>query len=1025
MFTFLPHRLRIVLLGLVLVVGRCPCSYAQLPLRSSSELFVQGIALFQKEQYAHAQHHLETYIQLHGGKLNAVEASYYAALCAIKLGQPDGEELLHQFIKTYPQHHLARLAYYQLGNLCFSKQDFKKSITYYLQVDKEVLDKTMQYEHQYRLAYAYLNEKNFEQASIHFDEIKRHENVYCYAASYYAGYIALKNADYVTALDDLIRAGQNEAYQAMVPYLVLQVYYKQQKFHELLHYIHEINSTEIALKEKDEITLLTAEAYFFTGSYVLAVQHYEDYIAMKDFIVTSEVLYRTAYALYRTGEAYKALQYFKELALQEDIIGQWASYYAGLLYIKTHQKRLALAAFEKAQRMSLCADVQEEARFQYAKMNYELGYFSVAIQTLEEFKKVYATSQYIPEANVLLGDAYLRTHDYDLAIRHIEGLETKSKRMLEVYQKVAFYKGSEYFNNAAYTQAISLFRKSLKHASDQALSIQTQFWLGESLSALQQYEQAIPAYQCVLDSAFQASTFYQKALYGLGYAYFNIEDYAQALPQFIRYITQQQGSTSTSWVQDALIRSADCYYATKNYQQSLQSYERVLSYQPAHVHYQKGIIYNILNDNKAAQASFQAILDDHAQTLYYEKALFEMAHIGLVQSNYPQAIKKFTEFIQKKPQSMLLPDALMGRAIAYVNLKQYNQALQDYEHLLSVYPQHPNAQNALLELSKICMLEGKPEKFNQYLANYQIVNPDASVLEKVTFETAKTLFYDQYYTVAIEKLQEFWVRYPQSKLLPEVSFLIAEAYYRQGDAPNAVEHYKIALQEPQAPFYNKILLRMGALVYKQEDFAQALKYYRQLQDCAKSKKENYHALAGMMKANHALKRYEAVQQYASKIIEQGNMAVNATSEATLFMGKAAMKQGKYQEARAYFSQLVKNTRDHHAAEAQYLLAQLHYDAQQYQQSLAVLFDLNKQFTAYKAWIDQSFLLIADNYLALQEDFQAKATLQSIIDNTEDKTIVASAQQKLETLQHKIDLPVKLSDTVESPLEEEAFKILED
>jgi len=1004
------------LFALVLYMAFYLPGNAQPLLPQPSSLFVKGLTLFQKEKYESAQHYLEAYMRLYGNHLHAIEAQYYAALCAIKLGRPDGEERFHQFIKAYPQHYKAILAYYQLGNLYFANQDFAKSITYYLQVDTSVLDKAAQYELRYRLAYAYLNTKDFERALAGFNDIKTHEHAYCYAANYYAGCIAFKNGDYTTALNDLMRASENSAYRPVVPCLVLQVYYKQKRFQELLNYIHEVSGAEVVLKDEDEIALLTAEAYFFTGNYVSAAQHYEEYMALKDFVVASEVLYRTAYALYQTDEVYKALKYFKELALQEDAIGQSASYYTGLLYLKENQKTLALAAFDKAQKENFFADIQEEAAFQYAKVSYELSHFVTTIETLQKFKQAHPTSKHLPEANALLSEAYLRTNDYDLAMMHIEGLAKKSQRILKVYQKVTFCGGSEYFNNAAYSQAISLFQKSLNHPFDQALVTQAQLWLGESLSALQQYEQAIPVYQHVLDSVAKTDAFYQQAVYGLGYAYFNTANYAQALAQFLQYTSQHQDSTPTAWLQDALVRSADCYYVTKNYKRALQCYDQALQYYPAHVHYQKGVIYGILGNKYAAQSSFQAIFDDYAHTVYYEKALFEVAHIDFLQNNYPQAIEKFTKFIQKKPHSTLLPDTLLSRATAYVNLEQYDQATQDYERLLKTYPKHPNAQSALLELSKICMLEGESEKFKQYLTNYQATNPDPDASEKVTFDTAKTLFYDQRYEDAIEQLQGLVVRYPKSKLVPEAIFLVAEAYYRQGDVPSALKQYQIALKESQTPFYNKILLRIGALAYKQKDFVQALTYYRKLKECAQSKKESYCALVGMMKASHALQRYEEAQQYASLIIEKGNLTVNATSEATLFLGKAAMQQGKHEEAQAYFTQIVKNTQDGHAAEAQYLLAQLHYESQEYQQSLEALFELNKRFPAYKAWANKSFLLIAENYLALKEDLQAKATLRSIIENAEEEAIVASAKQKLEALTQRVGLSAQPSDTEEGLLE---------
>lgn len=1003
--------LRILFLGLVLLFSHSSLGYTPFSSRSPSELFAQGLALFQKEKYAHAQCHLEAYTRLCDEDLNAVEARYYMALCAMKLGQPDGEERFHQFIKRYPKHCKAAWAYYQLGNFYFVNQDFAKSITYNLEVDQSVLDRATQYEFQYRLAYAYLNVKNFEQALAYFNNIKASGNAYCAAASYYAGYIAFKNEDYATALSDLRRANENPAYQSAVPYLVLQIYYKQQRFQDILDYIHEVRNGAVVLKEDDEVALLTAEAYFFTGDYVAAAQHYEEYIAIQDFAATSEVLYRVAYALYQAGETYKALKYFKELAVQEDAVGQSASYYAGLLYLKTDQKVLAATAFDKAQQLNFSNTIQREAAFQYAKVSYELENFDATIGALKEFRQTHTTSQHLSESSVLLSEAYLCTQDYDSAIKYIENLDQKPRRILQVYQQATFCKGSEYFNKAAYNQAINLFQKSLQYPFDSSLVVQAQLWLGESFSALQRYEEAVPAYQHVLGSTVETDAMCQQATYGLGYAYFNTAHYAEAIPQFVQYTRKHQTATPTAWLADARVRLADCYYATKNYQKALKSYDQAFKHDSAHVYYQKGIIYSLLDRPDTAQANFQAILDHYAHTVYYEKAWFETAHIDLVRNDYPKAIDRFTQFIREIPHSTLLPDVLLSRATAYVNVEQYDQAVKDYEQLLQQYTKHPNAQSALLGLSRIGMLEGQPEKYQKYLADYQAANPGA--MEKIVFDIAKALFYDQYYTTAIKQFNEFVVRYPKSKLVSEAVFLIAEAHYRQDDLPSALQQYQTALTEPYTPFYNKILSRMGTLSYRKKDFSSAWAHYQELKNCAQNEKERYHALVGMIKASYALQHYEEARQYALQITEaSSDLPPHITSEALLFLGKVAMQQGEHQAAQDYFIKIVQKNQGKQAVEAQYLLAQSYYSTQAYQQSLEALFKLNRQFPAYKEWTNKSFLLIAQNYLVLNEDQKAKATLQSIIDNAEEEAAIASAQQVLSTLKHKQVAPTQGSYTEE-------------
>ncbi len=1017
-----------IYLGLVFQISLCLPIFAQALLKNESlQSFTQGLDLLEKEKYSAAQHCFETYLICPKNYLNAIEAKYYMAYCAVNLFQPHGASFFHMFIKKYPSHPKAAQAYYQLSNLYFIHQDFAKSITYYQKVDENQLDKDTQQALRYQLAYAYLSNKKFNRALVHFNAIKTQENAYTQAANYYAGYIALRNGNYTTALADFNKAAKNQAYKPVVPYMIVQVYYKQKRFKALFNYVHELARADIALKNQDEISLFTAEAHFFLQAFQAAAINYTTYLTLQNVAVERPIVYRAAYAFYKTKATDQAIKYFKTLACAPDSLGQLSSYYMGLLYLQTNQKILALGAFEQARQHTFLPAVQEEAAFQYAQLKYDLGPMTQAIGALKKFKKNYPKSQYVAEANVALSQAYWHTKDYDLAIAHLEALAHKSPHLLKMYQTVTFYRGTEYFNDERYEAAVSLLKKSLAYAYDKTITFSAYFWLGESFSALQAYEKAIPAYQQALKTG--QNPYYIQALYGLAYAYFNTHDYAQALAKFAQYLDKVPMTKGVILRQDAAIRLADCYYANKDYDQALQLYDQAIQKNNpamAHAYYQKGIIQGILGHIAVAQENFNVIFKNYRSTTYYEQALFNSAQLEFEQGNYLVAIKNFTRFIDKKPHSTLLPNTLLNRGIAYHNRKDYAQARKDYETVLQDYATHPNAESALLELQKMSALAGEPAQFEKYLAAYKAANPDSNSLEKIEFEVAKSLFYHQHYTQAIDHFIKFLVDHPQSVLHKTIHFLTAEAYYKTGDTTKALQGYYQSLQNHDNAHYNKIMLRIAHLEFQQKNFSKALVYYHGLQAVASNKREIYHALSGIMKTHEALQQYDSVMHYARLIIQQGNIAMNAKNEALLFLGKAAMHQGAHAQAVDYFLQTINAAKDHNAAEAQYLLAQVAYMDKNYAQSLELLFDLNKQFPSYTRWVDQSFLLIADNYRALDETLQAKATLHSIIAHAADSSLTNQARKKLADLatqvRHATQQPVTLQ---KKDREVHEFKTLEE
>src|SRR5690606_26568189 len=90
------------------------------------------------------------------------------------------------------------------------------------------------------------------------------------------------------------------------------------------------------------------------------------------------------------------------------------------------------------------------------------------------------------------------------------------------------------------------------------------------------------------------------------------------------------------------------------------------------------------------------------------------------------------------------------------------------------------------------------------------------------------------------------------------------------------------------------------------------------------------------------------------------------------------------------------------AEAQYYVAQLQYEAKEYDKALESAFDVIDNRSSYDYWVAKSFIVLADAYAGQGNDVQGKSTLESIIENYErdDDGIIVSAKERLKKLNNE-------------------------
>jgi TolA-binding protein len=693
-----------------------------------------------------------------------------------------------------------------------------------------------------------------------------------------------------------------------------------------------------------------------------------------------------------------AIKLFEEVGIAKDSLSQYNAYYLGGLYLRQGNYRYASNAYEQAKLLNFNEEIAEESHFQLAKLNLKEGNTSNAVSELTSFIEKYPNSSYLTHANELLSESYLNSNAYEQAIKFLESIDNKSIKLKEAYQRVTFYQGAEYFNQANYFRAMQLFKKSVEYPQNKSLLGETYFWMGEAFSTGKKFTDAISSYEKSLSNSNSSNSWYANLNYGLAHAYYNDKQFEKSLQYFKDYLKNGKRAT---YYDDAVIRLADCYYVTKNYNVAINYYQKAIEERNSnsdYAYFQKGVVNSINNENKLANQSFDKVINDYSNSKYYDNAIFQKAQLAFESGQYETAIIGFSNLLKNLQQSPLRPYAYSKRALAYFNLKQYAKAEDDYTLILKNYLTHSTANGALAGLQELYSIMNKEGDLDQYLTAYKKANPNDGEVTKIEFDAAQSLYFNQKYDRAIASFTAYIDNYPNHSLTADARYYLADSYYRNEQLNEGLELFYQVVDDNNTSFNKRSIQKIAEIELNKEEFDKARLYFTKLLDQAENKKDKYNAYIGLLEIAKAKSDYSKMIMYADLILEEAAVNANAINEAYLNKGMANYFQGKYADAKQSFQNAVNAAKDEFAAESHYMIALMQYNSQDFQQSINTLFELNKNFGSYSQWLGKSFLLIADNYFAMGEIFQAKATLNSIIENSDSRVLKDEAQLKLDIIE---------------------------
>ncbi len=943
--------------------------------------FRNGIQLFEKQLFSAAKQQFATYLQ-QAENTHALQAEYYQLLCALQLKEPEMEGKIKDFAARYAGSLQVILLYRQTANYFFEQQDYDNTIAYYTPVAANKLQTPEDFQAAFQLGYAYFEKKKYDEALEKFAAVKQNENTYTSAACYYSGAIYFLQKIDNEAISNLEKAQTSAQYQAAAEGILPLIYYRQGRYNEVIEFVKRIENRGEQPNEK--LLLVAANSCYEKQDFQQATNYFESYAQTAKNLEKS-TKYRFAFSSAEVGKNNQAIDFFSQVAEGQDSLAQNAAYNLGILYLDTQNKPLAINAFDKVRKMTFDIKLEEQSAWNYAKLSFELKDFSNTIRACEFFLQKYPNSPHEDDISHLLTESYLFAGNYTEALSYLDKVATKSKKMQAAYQRLAYNQAVELFNADNYAKAEDLLRKSLKFQSNKDLANSAYYWLGEMYSYQEKYDSALVYYNRLNSS----SAVYQEAFYGKGYAAYNLKDYETAKRNFEQYLavgTQPQNKA------DAKLRLADCYFVAKDYEAALDNYAEAEQKQGAdleYLYYQKATV--LANQEKPDEALryLDKLLVQYPNSKYYELALFRKGLVHFDHNSKGAALAVFSDLITQKPQSSLVPDALLKRAICYQLQNEQEKAITDYTQLLKQHSAHATAEEAIQALQDLNEKGYHIPDYEELSNNFSNANPNSKAAVAGEYNTAKANYDNGNYARAINALQNFTKKYPDSEFTPDAFYFLGMSY----DQSQAYDNALFAFSKVRGSYEIRALQRAAEIEYLRNNYLNAqVKYEAMLKNPTINKRYEGNALAGLLQCNFQQKNYDKVKDLANQLYNKNH--TKAWSMADLYLAKIMIEKGETAPALLQLQKTVQTAQDQYGAEAQYLMGVLLRQQKKYEESTKALIEVRNKYVNYTAWLYEAFLLIADNYVSLNNKFQAKATLQSVIDAAADEKIKEKARQKL-------------------------------
>lgn len=958
--------------------------------------------LFDKAKYNAAQYELDRIVENISDPHAPmrVEAEFLAAICAVRLFNDDAPHRLLAFMADHPEDLHVGTVRFELFRHFFAQKRWKESLKWAAQVEVDALRAPDVEEFRFKKGYAHFQEGQTEQALNELARVKDGGGPYAAPATYYTAHMDYERGRHATALPAFEKLRGDPAFGRVVPFYIAEIKFQQGQYDDVIAYVDPLLKDPQGTRRIGELNRLAGEAHFRSGRYDASLPYLEKAVQRGAGVGRPE-RYQLGYAFYKAGEHQKALGQFSLVTNVEDSLGQLAVYHMADCYLALKEKNYARNAFKRAYEMGFDEKVTEDALFNYAKLAYELSIdpYHEAINALRSYLKRYPDTPRRDEAYTFLVDVFLRTRNYEPALEVLDEMRSLTPRLRQTYQMLAYDRGVELYDGRKYAEAIKAFERALKHPVDRDLNARCHYWMGESWYHLGEYDKALKKYDDLRNTpGAYASELYEQASYSMGYAYFKRKEYDEALIALRRF-TGVRGADARQR-SDAMLRVADCYFLAKDNTQAVRWYDDAIAAGTTdkdYALYQKAVCLGLDRRYEPKITVLKSLLADRPNSRFASDAKFQLAETYINLENDTEALRYYGLVVKDHPNSPHVRQSMLQSALVHKRKGDPQRALDEFKAIVALYPTLDGSRDALAGIEAIYVEQGRVGEYETYVRTLTFVDPATLDLDEKYYRSAEALYFEEKCDQAIGAFGDYLAKYPQGAYALNAYFYRGDCAYRNGRPQQALPDLEEVIRRNGQQFMESALVGASDILFKDKRWEGALDHFRHLETVAVLPQNVLAAKVGQMRCLARLGRNDDAARSAQRVLDEAGITADLKAEAGLLVARSALDRNQLDDAYARFKTVDGASTNTNGAEAKYHMAYIRFLQEKYRDAEKEVFELVRAYPAYEHWKARAFILLADVYVRLDDRFQAKTTLQSVIDNVSDPDLVQQARTRLENI----------------------------